>query len=164
MRLDPKLLQHFPPLRSSGLAIGPLSVVACAAFLTSGCSMGDDVIGGMGLPTSESASIGTGLQSIAQPPAGEQALVVNPEQRAYLDALTTAGVHPSSELVALSIGAHVCQAKAANQTDQAVWDFVLPMVRGDVRDSPSSAAVPPPAGEVNSVTADYIRIATDTLC
>lgn len=125
--------------------------------------MGDDVIAGMGLPSSESASVGAGLQSMAQPPAQEPALVVNPSQRAYLDALDNAGVRPSTDLVALSIGSYVCQARAANQTDQAVWDFVLPMVRGDVRDSLNTVA-PPPAGEVNSVTADYIRIATDKLC
>lgn len=125
--------------------------------------MDDGVIAGMGLPTSESATLGSGLQSMGQPPGDEPALVVNPHQRAYLDALGGAGVAPSSELVALSIGSYVCQARAANQTDQAVWDFVLPMVRGDVRDSHSTVA-PPPAGEVNSVTADYIRIATDKLC
>jgi len=82
---------------------------------------------------------------------------------AHLDGLNAAGVRPSSEIVALSIGSYVCQARAANQTDQAVWDFVLPMVRGDVRDSAVSSTSPP-AGEVNSVTADYIRIATDKLC
>lgn len=125
--------------------------------------MDDGVITGMGITTSQSASIGSGLQSLGQPPGDEPALVVNPHQRAYLDALTAAGVKPSGELVALSIGSYVCQARAANQTDQAVWDFVLPMVRGDVRDSHSTVA-PPPAGEVNSVTADYIRIATDKLC
>jgi hypothetical protein len=125
--------------------------------------MQDGVITGMGLTTSESASIGSGLQSLGQTPGDERAMVVNPHQRAYLDALGTAGVRPSSELVALSIGSYVCQARAAHQSDQAVWDFVLPMVRGDVRDAHSTVA-PPPAGEVNSVTADYIRIATDELC
>ena len=90
-------------------------------------------------------------------------LVVTPTQRAYLDALTDAGVQPSSELSALSIGSYVCQARAAKQSDQAVWDFVLPMVRGDVRDSHAESAAPP-AGQVNSVTADYIRIATERLC
>jgi len=91
-------------------------------------------------------------------------MVVSPEQQSYLDALYAAGVRPSSKLVALTIGSYVCQARAADQTDQAVWDFVLPMVRGDVRDSAVSSAAPPAAGEVNSVTADYIRIATDKLC
>jgi hypothetical protein len=66
-------------------------------------------------------------------------------------------------MVALTIGSYVCQARAAHQTDQAVWDFVLPMVRADVRASGLSADASP-TGEVNSVTADYIRIATDKLC
>jgi hypothetical protein len=57
----------------------------------------------------------------------------------------------------------VCQARAARQSDQEVWDFVLPMVRGDVRDS-YAESMAPPAGQVNSETADYIRIAADTLC
>jgi hypothetical protein len=41
------------------------------------------------------------------------------------------------------------------------------MVRGDVRDSRAKSAVPsavPPPGQINSVTSDYIRIATDKLC
>ena len=126
--------------------------------------MGNEVVAGMGIPASESASTASGIQSIVQPPSGaEPALVVTTQQRGYLDALAGAGVRPSSELVALSIGSYVCQARAAHQTDQAVWDFVLPMVRADVRDSGVSS-VAPPTGEVNSVTADYIRIATDKLC
>ena len=35
------------------------------------------------------------------------------------------GVTPSSDLSALSIGSYVCQARAARQADQAVWDFVV---------------------------------------
>jgi hypothetical protein len=126
--------------------------------------MGNEVVAGIGMPSSESASTGSGIQSIVQPPNGaEPALVVTTKERGYLDALAGTGVRPSSELVALSIGSYVCQARAAHQTDQAVWDFVLPMVRADVRDTGVSAAAPP-TGEVNSVTADYIRIATDKLC
>jgi hypothetical protein len=143
------------------------SLVACAALLVSGCGMGDGVIATMGMPTSETAPTGSDAPPIAVPPGPASgvsgAVRATPKQRAYLDALTAAGVHPSSELVALSIGSYVCQARAADQTDQAVWDFVLPMVRGDVRDSHVSLQAPP-AGQVNSVTADYIRIATDRLC
>ena len=57
------------------------------------------------------------------------------QQREYLDALKAAGVKPSSDLVALTIGSYVCQARAAKQNDQAVWDFVLPLVRSDVRNT-----------------------------
>jgi hypothetical protein len=130
----------------------------------------------IGMPPSESSAPGSSAESFAKPPATapgqEPEMVVTPEQRAYLDALGQAGIKPSSELSALSIGSYVCQARAAHQSDQAVWDSVLPMVRGDVRDADASPAaeVPrsstdaPPAGQVTSATADYIRIATATLC
>ena len=58
----------------------------------------------------------------------------------------------------------MCQARAAKQTDQAVWDFVLPLVRSDVRDGRTVSSMAPSAGDVNSATADYIRIATERLC
>ena len=88
------------------------------------------------------------------------------QQRAYLDALAAAGVRPSDDLLALSIGSYVCQARAAKQSDQAVWDFVLPLVRSDVRTQPVDArrTATPSAAEVNAATADYIRIATERLC
>lgn len=122
----------------------------------------------IGMPPSESSAPGTSAETFAEPPAPapgqEPEMVVTPAQRAYLDALGQAGIKPSSELSALSIGSYVCQARAAKQNDQAVWDFVLPMVRGDVKDAGAAPAVVPPAGQVNSATADYIRIATATLC
>ena len=116
----------------------------------------------------QTAAAGSDGHPMGQLPASRDggmagAMQVTPQQRGYLDALRAAGVRPSSELLALSIGSYVCQAHAAHQSDQAVWDFVVPMVRDDVRDaSPGDEA--PAAGEVNSVTADYIRIATDRLC
>lgn len=141
--------------------------MACAALMVSGCGMGDDVMATIGMPPSETTAPGTSMQTFGQPPVAqpgaEPGLVVTPPQRSFLDALAEAGVKPSSELSALSIGSYVCQARAANQTDQSVWDFVLPMVRGDVRDA-YAEPVTPPAGQVNSATADYIRIATQTLC
>jgi uncharacterized protein DUF732 len=148
--------------------------MACAALMVSGCGVGDDVMATIGMPPSESAA-GTSAQSFAEPPAPdpgkEPKMVVTPAQQSFLDALGAAGIKPSSELSALSIGSYVCQARAANQSDQVVWDFVLPMVRGDVRDanaapnaSPNVQAAAPPAGQVNSATADYIRIAAATLC
>ncbi len=74
------------------------------------------------------------LPGPAQPGVRSNALVVTPRQRAYLDALRAAGVEPSSDLTALSIGSYVCQARAARQTDEAVWDFVAPMVRNDAHE------------------------------
>lgn len=88
---------------------------------------------------------------------------VNDRQRAYLDALEAAGVRPSTDLLALSIGSYVCQARAAKQSDQAVRDYVTPLVRGDVRGHQMTAAAPVP-GEVEALTDDYIRIATEHLC
>ena len=89
-------------------------------------------------------------------------MVVTDQQRSYLDALSAAGVKPSSDLMALRIGSYVCQARAAKQSDQAVWDVVVPLVRGDVRTAHLSSSAA--ANDVNSATADYIRIASDKLC
>jgi hypothetical protein len=132
--------------------------VASSAALLTGCSVADDVMATVGgLPVSETA------RAPEQPDGDTSAMVVTGQQREYLNALTAAGVKPSSDLMALRIGSYVCQAHAAKQSDQAVWDVVLPLVRGDVRTAHLSAALPS-ADEVNSATADYIRIATDKLC
>jgi len=85
---------------------------------------------------------------------------VTPRQHRFLDALTAAGVHRSNDLHALSVGSYVCQARAAGQSDQAVWDFVFPLVRGDVHESDRAA----PTRSVQQTTAEYIRIATEQLC
>ena len=99
------------------------------------------------------------------PAAGTEpnTLTVTKQQRAYLDALKAAGLRPSSDLLALSIGSYVCQARAAKQSEAAVRDYVTPLVRSDVRNTELNA-VAPPASEVDAVTADYIRIATERLC
>ena len=99
------------------------------------------------------------------PAAGTEpnTLTVTKQQRAYLDALKAAGLRPSSDLLALSIGSYVCQARAAKQSEAAVRDYVTPLVRSDVRNTQLNA-VAPPASEVDAVTADYIRIATERLC
>ena len=91
------------------------------------------------------------------------ALKVTAQQRSYLDALQASGVRPSTDLLALSIGSYVCQARAAKQSEQAVHDYVTPLVRGDVRSRQMNAVSPPPS-EVDALTADYIRIATERLC
>jgi hypothetical protein len=132
-------------------------MVALSAALLTGCSVVDDVRATVGLPVSEAA------QAPAAPNPDSNAMVVTGQQRAYLDALNTAGIKPSSDLMALRIGSYVCQARAAKQSDQAVWDVVVPLVRGDVRTAHMSSMAPS-SDEVNSATADYIRIATDKLC
>ena len=130
-------------------------LVLPAAVLT-GCSLGDDMMSKMGAETEPAPSHG---QSSAQPPGPGQAgvhsnaLVVTPRQQEYLDALHAAGIVPPSDLTALSIGSYVCQARAAQHSDQAVWDFIGPMVGPDANDPATRAT-----------TADYIRIATDRLC
>jgi Protein of unknown function (DUF732) len=101
-------------------------------------------------------------QSLAEP-GGTNPLTVTQQQQAYLDALKAAGIKPSSELLALSIGSYVCQARAAKQSEQAVRDYVTPLVRSDVSNTKLNAVGPPPS-EVEAATGDYIRIATERLC
>ena len=125
------------------------------------------MIATIGLPASETTPAHG--QSGAQPPGPPQpggqsnALVVTAQQRSYLDALRAAGVTPSSDLIALSIGSYVCQSRAARQSEAAVWDFVAPLVRSDVRGT-RLASLAPSVAEVDAATADYIRIATERLC
>jgi Protein of unknown function (DUF732) len=142
-------------------------LVAFAAALPTGCSLGDDMMATLGMPATETSPAhgeGGAPPPGPSPHGGESnALVVTAPQRSYLDALRAAGVKPSSDLIALSIGSYVCQSRAAKQSDQAVWDFVLPLVRSDVR-STRLASMAPSAAEVDEATADYIRIATERLC
>jgi hypothetical protein len=132
-------------------------LLVASSTLLAGCSVADDVMATVGLPASETAT------APQQPDGDTSAMVVTGQQRAYLDALNAAGVKPSSDLMALRIGSYVCQARAAKQSDQAVWDVVVPLVRGDVRTAHLSSAAPS-ADEVDTATADYIRIATNKLC
>jgi hypothetical protein len=147
-----------------------VGLVAPIALLMAACSSGEDLVTSSA-PLTYGAIHGQG--AVLGPDVNLQStkLDVTPAQRVFLDALTAAGVHPSSELEALSIGSHVCQAHAAGQSDQAVWDYIAPMVRSDVTDS-GSLTRPHPAPEpqvapdpkVAEATADYIRIATQRLC
>jgi hypothetical protein len=140
-------------------------LIASSAALLTGCSVADDMMATVGLSSSKTAPA-HGQSDAPEPPqpdGGLDPLTVTGQQRAYLDALKAAGVKPSSDLQALSIGSYVCQARAAKQSDQGVWDFVVPLVRSDVRNSHMSAMAPT-ADEVNSATTDYIRIATERLC
>ena len=142
--------------------------VATAAMLT-GCTATDGLMTSVKLPADDRASTAATGTSPDSGPAGSlhQApsarLVVNGQQRAYLDALAGAGVRPSSELAALSIGSYVCQAHAAGQSPQAVWDFIHPVVHNDVRNARLSAMAPT-AADVDTATSNYIRIATERLC
>lgn len=118
------------------------------------------------LPPQQTASIAGDVDLAASPEAAMRpgTLAVSPAQRGYLDALAATGIHPSSELRALSIGSYICQARAAGQTDQAVWDYVAPMVRSDVADSRASAPQMT-AGPTGDTAIDaYVRAATQRLC
>ena len=140
--------------------------MAPTAWLLTACGSGADLLSSVALPSQQTAGIVGGVDAeMATSPAAQSGLLqVTPAQRGYLDALTAAGIHPSSELRALSIGSYVCQARAAGRNGHAVWDYVAPMVRSDVADAhaaaPQSAATP----LADVAIADYIRIATERLC
>ena len=139
-------------------------LAACAvpaALLLGACGAHGDLMSAMALPSEQTPGFVDG--GIPGSPAGSGTLDLTTAQRAYLDDLAGAGIHPSSELRALSIGSYVCQARAAGQNDQAVRDYVAPMVRSDVADAHVSAPqlAPMPA---DVATAEYVRIATEKLC
>lgn len=153
----------------TGMTGVSLLVASSAAWLT-GCSPSDEMVIGLGPKLESAPAQGQSSAQIpgsSQPGAQSDALIVTPRQRAYLDALDGAGVAPSSDLTALSIGSYVCQARAAQQTDQAVWDFVAPLVLDDVTESAiddGAGVIAPSAGELRSAISDYIQIATVRLC
>ena len=132
-----------------------------------GCTTGDGMLPTMSVqPPSTMQSRAEAKGGVPQTPAEgaePNTLTVTPQQRTYLDALKASGVRPSTDLLALSIGSYVCQARAAKQSEAAVRDYVTPLVRGDVRSTQLNSVAPPPA-EVDALTADYIRIATERLC
>ena len=140
------------------------------AFL-SGCSASDGMMSSVTLPAGEttppaSGTVGPGAQQPdpgATGPVQQSRLTVTAQQRGYLDALAAGGVHPSSDLRALSIGSYVCQARAAGQSPQAVWDYVHPLVANDVQEAHLSLMAPT-AADVDAATESYIRIASDRLC
>ena len=143
-----------------------VGVMAPAAWLLAGCSSsGGDLISTVALPAEQSAR-GDAFDVVASPDADE--LTGEPDltesQRGYLDALLAAGVRPSNDLRALSIGAYVCQARAAGQSDQAVWESVAPMVRSDVAASQGGQAPEVAFLDVDTTIGSYIGIATQNLC
>ncbi|MCV7204842.1 hypothetical protein B7435_24495 [Mycolicibacterium peregrinum] len=138
-----------------------VAAVSAASLLTA-CDAGGDIMAPLALPTSQVN--GAQPQAVsAQPQQGHPGeLDLTSQQHLYLDKLKDTGINPSSELLALSIGSYVCQAHAAKLNDQAVRDFVLPLVRSDVRAAHTSES--PTSGEIDAAATDYIRIATEHLC
>jgi len=163
-RRSPASLAKWPVASPSLVALTPVMVASLAALSCGGCSVGDTSLSSTEMSAAQSSAHRADTMLGASRVGGQPAhLTVSPRQQAYLDALDDAGMHPSEDLMALSIGAYVCQARAARQTDQAVWDFVLPLVRNDLSDS-HAGSVAPEVGDVDAATADYIRIATERLC
>lgn len=161
---------HYGSLSTKAGVAGISALVALPATWLTGCSIGGDMIAGMDTEVETApphAQTTAPLPGVGNSSSKSNALNVTPRQRSYLDGLHEAGVAPSSDLSALSIGSYVCQARAAQQTDEAVWDFVVPLVRDDISDADGSDGVraeTPSADDLHSATADYIRIATDRLC
>lgn len=151
----------------AGRVVLVVGMTGTATWVLVGCSStGNDLLTSVALPAEISNSAHEQTMPALPGNAAEQSgeFEFTPAQQLYLNDLGGAGVRPSSELRALSIGSSICQAHAAGQSDSAVWDYVIPMVRSDVAD----ARPPSPAAasdiQVNTVTADYIRIATQRLC
>jgi hypothetical protein len=149
-----------------------MATLTLIAAVLSGCSASDGMMSSVTLPADDTATLASGIQDPASPLPGPDEgngsqtatkLIVTHQQRGYLDALAAGGVHLSSELQALSIGSYVCQARAAGQSPQAVWDYVHPLVASDVQNAHMSST-PSTTAEVDAATASYIRIATERLC
>lgn len=147
-------------------------MILSAALLVTACSFSDNLMATIGLPSAETEPGAADMHAHAQVPmvptpprpVGQPGpLTVTDEQRGYLDELDAAGVRASGDLMALSIGSSVCQVRAAKQTDEAVWDFIMPLVRSDMTAADTGSAKPT-ASEVDEATAEYIRIATERLC
>ncbi|MDF2822641.1 MAG: hypothetical protein K0R68_49 [Mycobacterium sp.] len=142
-------------------------IAAASAALLSGCASGEDLMTSVAPPRSNApAASGHNGSDAATLPSAPNAndLAVTPRQGEYLQALSAQGVRRSNDLMALSIGSYVCQARNAGQTDQGVWDFVFPLVRGEIHDMNPNTAVTAIAAQVDETTAQYIRVATDHLC
>ncbi len=140
------------------------------AALLSACSAPDSMMSDVALSASDTATdqSGPAASSLPAPPGANESmqpskLMMTGQQRAYLDALNAGGVHPSSDLLALSIGSYVCQARAAGQSPQAVWEYVHPLVSNDVENTHMSSMAPTSA-DIDTATGSYIRIASDSLC
>lgn len=144
--------------------------------LLAGCGANGDLISTVALPSRQSPDFveGVGVEGVggdqgdgaARPQAGPVAggLQLTTAQRGYLDDLLAAGIHPSSELRALSIGSYICQARAAGQSDADVRDYVAPMIRSDVTDSHAAAPQTQSPIPVEGAISEYIRSATERLC
>lgn len=158
-----------PAARRHSSAPTVLLIAVPAAWLIAGCTSGANLVSTVALPSEQATGRGPGFGSGVDVAAGPDTperpvpLQLTPAQRDYLDALGAAGVQPSNELRALSIGSYVCQARAAGQSADAVFDYVAPMVRTDVADA-QVASKSFPRVQADAAVATYIHIATQRLC
>ena len=139
--------------------------MAPAAWLLAVCGSGGDLISTVALPSHQTTGYAEGDLPVS-PESGRQSgkPELTPAQADYLGALATAGIHSSNDLRALSIGAYVCQARAAGQSDQTVWDSVAPMVRSDVIEASTGSPQTPAPTNVDALVGNVIHIATQKLC
>ncbi len=156
------------PFAALRRTVGVAGMLVPAALFLSACGSGPDLVSSVALPSEQTSGFGDtggGVDVAAAPDTASKTapLELTGAQREYLDALSGAGVHPSSQLRALSIGSYVCQAHAAGQSDEAVWDYVAPMVRSDVADSHASSQSSPGL-QADAAVTTYIRVATARLC
>ena len=152
----------FPPLVLA-------ATLPAVALLVGGCTDAPDMTAGAAPPNPAHPSGPPDQNSGHAMAAPTEQPRITPRQRAYLDGLAAAGVRRSTDLVALSIGSYICQGRAAGQPDQAVWDFVFPMVHGDLdhldaADEGDSATPVQHRLSARDATATYLRIATERLC
>lgn len=153
--------------KSTGKLIAGLMTPA----LLAGCGSNGDLISTVALPMRQSPEFvdGLGVEGLGGDGARSETVTqsglrLTEQQRGYLDDLAGAGIRPSSDLRALSIGSYICQARAAGQSDQAVRDYVAPMVRSDMADSHAAAPRTPAGVEADAAITEYIRSATQRLC
>ena len=137
-----------------------------AAWMLAGCGSGGDLISTVALPSQQTTGYDEGVD-LPLPPEGDRQSgkpELTPAQRDYLGALANAGIHPTNELRVLSIGSYVCQARAAGQSDQAVWDSVAPMVRSAVSDTHGLESPEVSYHDVDATIGHYIGTAIKRLC
>jgi len=154
------------PLGAPGRRVLVAGFVAPAAWLLAGCGSGGDLISNVALPSQQTTGYAEGADLRLSPEGDRQSgkPELTPAQRDYLGALASAGIHPSNDLQALSIGAYVCQARAAGQSDKTVWDSVAPMIRSDVIGVSAGSPQSPAVTNVDTVVGNFIHIATQKLC
>ena len=153
------------PLGASARRFLAAGFLAPAACLLAACGSGGDLISTVALPSQQTTGYAEGVD-LPVPPADRVSATpdLTPAQTDYLATLANAGIHPTNDLRALSIGAYVCQARAAGQSDQTVWDSVAPMVRSDVIEASADSLRTPAVSDVDTLVGNFIRIATQKLC